>query len=497
MSAPSGAARRLLRDDEINYLTYGLRLEMSARLQKRTLQRLCEWYEEGRLLSEPTPVRQLIHSLMASSEILVRRWAIKALALIGHPDDFQRLIDRLRVEEDSEAQTWGITGLIKNAEDRGLKAICDMAGLENSSAITLAARLYAPNSWIAAQSDHPRISLDTDELTLKWATFLIGYGKAPEDLFHPHFSNEIFLGELNAHDSPDISEYSIWGLWVRPEFGAGYSKIPLSDAKKHPESVRKWLYRLGTKSPEAVGLDKDALSDLRRDSSARAREGLATGIADLEAAAFGMEVLDWYSAEPDEQVRENLLASMASRSGESADYSDAVEQKFADSAPDSLLRRRLLVASSGNALYARLKRIDVAEARAKQGLLEYGAGPVVMGDMYMNSPSLKVGGDLISQNVSVGDMIGSANAAVQNLQQNDRATAAVLEQVLALLSSAAAADGAKEIADAVKEVAQAPSPENKRTLVERLKSFGAKASAAGSAIGGIDKVIEAVQAITS
>ena len=91
----------------------------------------------------------------------------------------------MKVEDDAEAQTWGVTGLVKNAEGRGLREICELAGLGTSSAISLAARLYAPASWLAAHADDTRISLDNDDLTLKWAIFLIGYGKAPEDLFHP------------------------------------------------------------------------------------------------------------------------------------------------------------------------------------------------------------------------------------------------------------------------------------------------------------------------
>jgi hypothetical protein len=485
----------LLRDGEINYLNHGLRLEMPPALQKRTLQRLCEWYEHGRRMADPTHSRQLIHSLMASPDILVRRWSMKALALIGHPDDFQRIVARLRVEDDLEAQSWGITGLVKNARDRGLKDLCEIANLPNSSAFTLAARLYAPHSWIANYTEAPRISLDDDELTLKWATFLIGYGRAPEDLFHPKFSNEVFLGELNAHDAPDISEYSVWALWERPEFGAAYSKIPLEEAKGHPESVRKWLYRLATKSPDQAGLDPEGLAELRLDPSARAREGLALGVSDLAPSDFGREVLDWYTVEGDAQVRENLLVSMAARSAELADYSDAIEQQFAKEAADSPTRRRLLAASEGLPLYSSLRGLDIAAERARQGLLEYGQSVLVMGDYKVSGPTLNVGGNLQAQNLAVGDMINSANAAVQQLENSDRATAQVLQQVLSMLAAARYDAGRADVAAAVQQVANAPTPESKKTLIDRLKAYGATAAAAGTAIAGIDKVITAVQGL--
>lgn len=491
----SAPGRILLRSEEVAYLEYGLRIDASPPLQKRTLQRLCEWYEQGRRLPNVALVRPLLHSLMGSPHTLVRRWSIKALALIGHIDDFQRIVDRLRVEEDVEAQTWGVTGLVKHAQDRGLKELCEMANLPNSAAMTLAARLYAPADWIADHTEQPRISLDDDELTLKWAVFLIGYGRAPEDLFHPRFSNEVFLGELNAHDAPDISEYSVWALWERPDFGAGFSKIPLIRAREHQESVRKWLYRLATKSPEQAGLDPDALSVLRQDDSSKAREGLAQGVVDLSPVLFGRGVLDWYSTEPDSQVQENLLVSMAAASATDADYADAVQERFGREQPDSLLRRRLLAASVGLPLFADLRKRHAQDEFARQGLLDYGNATIIMGDLNMSGPSLNVGGNLNAQNIAVGDMINSANAAVQQLERSDAGAAEALQQVLAMLRQSNVADEGGAVASAVQKVAEAPTTENKRTLVDRLKDYGAKAAAIGTVVGGLDKAMEAVQGL--
>jgi hypothetical protein len=432
---------------------------------------------------------------MGSQHVLVRRWSIKALALIGHVDDFQRIVDRLRVEEDVEAQTWGVTGLVRHARDRSLKELCEIAGLPNTAAVSLAARLYAPTEWINEQREHPRISLNDDDLTLKWATFLIGYGRAPEDLFHPRFSNEVFLGELNAHPAPDISEYSIWALWERPEFGASFSKIPLVQAKKHQENVRKWLYRLATKSHEQAGLDPDTLTSLCQDESSKAREGLAQGVVDLPTALFGGAVIDWYSLEPDPQVSENLLVSMAAASASDSDYADAVQERFGREQPDSLLRRRLLASSVGLPLFAELKKLDAKDQIARQGLLEYGPAAIIMGDVNVSGPSLSVGGNVTAQNIAVGDMINSANAAVQNLSRSDAGAAEVLQQVLVMLQQSNVADEGGAIATAVKNVAEAPTEQNKRTLVERLKDYGAKASAIGTAVSGLDKAVEAVQGL--
>ena len=489
---------RLLQDSEVNYLRYGLRLDAPEVLQKRALQRLCESYEAGRRIASPSEVRQLIHSHLGSKNVLVRRWAIKALALIGHNDDFQRIVDRLKVESDVEAQSWGVTGLVKNARGRKLNEICRIAGLPNTSAFALAARLYAPTSWIAANVETPRISLTDDELTLKWAVFLIGYNKAPEDLFDPRFSNELFLGQLNAHGASDISEYSIWALWKRPEFGGAYSKIPLSAASNHPESVRKWLYRLATKSPVQVGLDPDRLAELRQDDSDRAREGLALGIADLDPQRFGFEVLEWYTVESNAQVRENLVASMASISDRNTDYEDIVETHFGLEQADSPMRSRLLAASEGTPLYNKLRRVDVESSRDRQGLLDYGSRLInVEGDLIVTAPTLSIGGNLNAQNVAVGDMINSANAAVQQLERSDAGTAHALQQVLGMLTASKSAQRGDEVAAAVQEVAKAPTPANKATLVDKIKAYASGASAAGTLIEGVEHLIHAVQQAAS
>ena len=488
----------MLQDSEVNYLRYGLRLDAPEVLQKRALQSLCESYEAGRRISSPSEVRQLIHSHLGSKNVLVRRWAIKALALIGHSDDFQRIVDRLRVESDVEAQSWGVTGLVKNARGRKLNEICRIAGLPNTSAFALAARLYAPTSWIAANVETPRIALTDDELTLKWAVFLIGYNKAPEDLFHPRFSNELFLGQLSAHGASDISEYSIWALWKRPEFSAVYSKIPLSAAFNQPESVRKWLYRLATKSPIQAGLDPDLLAELRQDDSERAREGLALGVADLDPNKFGSEILEWYTTESNAQVRESLVAAMASINDRNIDYEDMVENHFGREQADSPVRSRLLAASEGTPLYNKLRRVEVQSIRDRQGLLEYGSRLInVEGDLIVTGPTLNVGGNLSAQNVAVGDMINSANAAVQQLERSDAGAAHALQQVLGMLTASKSTQGRDEVAAAVQEVAKAPTPANKATLVEKIKVFASGAAASGTLIEGVEHLVHAVQQVAS
>jgi hypothetical protein len=140
--------RGRISETEENNLKYVLRLGNSERGIKKGLQELCNYYEGGKALSDPTDVRQLVHSHLHSQATLLRRWSLKALGLIGHPDDSVRIVARLRVEQDQEAQTWGAAALLRNADDQGVKEVCVAAGLEGGTAIALAARLYAPDRWL-------------------------------------------------------------------------------------------------------------------------------------------------------------------------------------------------------------------------------------------------------------------------------------------------------------------------------------------------------------
>lgn len=491
---------RFLEPSEVSYIRYGLGLDRDPTTIKRTLQSVCEHYEADRLLTDSSEVRQLIHSHLGSEHTLLRRWSIKALGLIKHPDDTHRLVERLQVERDAEAQTWGVAAILAGAHDRGLEEICQEAKLEKSNALILAARLYAPTSWIASYAADVRISLDDDELTLKWATFLIGYGKAPEELFHPRFKNDIFLGELNSHPSEDIQEYSIWGLWERPDYDASTLTLTLQNARQYPESVRKWLYRMAAQSPDLMRLDNDTFGALARDRSTSAREGLALGVRDLDPEIYGRRVVDWYSVESEARVRDILLSSMATQSRTNGDYRIAVAKKFEEEQPDSPLRRRLLAASLGTPLSTTLRKFEAQDSEAMRGLQlfqEYNVD--LRGGKMMSGPSFNAGGniDIKANNFVVGDMIASANHAVQDLSSDNADVKEILQQVLALVQQTDAPDEDKvEVASAAEAMAKNPTDQNRNGLIAKLLKYSSAVVQVGGLVTGITPLIESLQNLT-
>ncbi|MCO7727049.1 HEAT repeat domain-containing protein [Brucella intermedia] len=459
-------------------------MDNTPRQIKRALQDICGHYEAGRKFHDTVEIRPLIHSHLHGADILVRRWSLKALGLIGDPDDTVRIVDRLKIEQDREAQTWGTAALLRNARGRGIKEICAEAKLEKDTSLVLAARLYAPDSWLKSEAEAVTVSLDADDLTLKWAIFLAGYGRAPEDLFSPRHPNEVFLGELNGHPSEDIREYSVWALWERFEYDVRHLKIAKEDVSNHPESVRKWLYRLMLQSPHLNGFSPDVLADLRRDKSPSAREGLARGVVDLKDTIYNAELMDWAVEEKDLLVQEVLLCSLATRQTQDWDITSLIKSRFEAAGPGASLRKKILASAASSHLYPELRQIEAKDAFAAQGMSVFGGQqftllPGVGGITMNNGPIFNVGGNLSAQNFVVGDMINSAHGAVQKMDAGHAADKEVLELVLKFVGSHLPGDNGKEIVAAVEATAKEPSKANKERLLGLMKGLAQGTTLAG------------------
>ena len=407
-----------------------------------------------------------------------------------------RIVNQLKVETDAEARTWGVAALLKNADDRGVDAVCREAGLEAEKSLMLAARLYAPDDWLSKHYRPVKVFLRDDDLTLKWAIFLAGYGKASPEMFDPSHANEVFLGELNQHGTPEICEYSVWALWQRRDLGPSHVTVALDQIMKCPENARKWLYRLYLICPLENGLDADAFTTMRKAETSAAREGLALGVADFADRHFDSAILDWYEDELDEAIKETLLIGMAGHSSSNGDFADLVRQRFPNLPANSTSRARLLAATAGSELFSELRRIEYQLDLAQQGALFGGSGPIIFnkveGDVVMSS-KISAGRDINAQNVAGGDVFATANTAVQRLATDRSSEKALLTQVLDYASSGSVSpDEASLISNRVKAVAEEPTNANRIGLLETLKTVAEGTAAVGTAGAGLAGLIEAV-----
>lgn len=483
-----------IQPDEETRIILELKINNTPRNIKRALQDICEHYEKGRIFPDATNVRQLIHSHLSASDVLVRRWSLKAIALIGNPDDLYRIVERTKIEGDYEAVTWATAALFKSAGDLTLKEIQQRSGLDNDKPLLLAARLYAKPKWIEKNLKPVTVSIDDDDLTLKWSIFLTGYNLAPEDMFDPRHTNDIFLGKLFEHDTPEISEYSVWALWERSDFTDRHLSLEFDEARKAPDNVRKWLYRLFTQSHASNGLDYDIIQQLRMCDSSPAREGLARGLVDANHEKFDTAIIEWSGLESDQNIRQILLEGMARRADNNKTMFELASTAY-DSSNCLRLRNGIMAAAAGTSLYTDIKRREAAAGNDPQQTFNFisGANPQInIGDGNSMS-NLNVGGNLNSQNVTVGDMVNSANGAIQRMRVEQNSDKEILLAVVDFLNSNFSGSASSKDALAnVEAIANEPTQANKRKLLQSLKSLASHGVVAASVGGGIAEIIQLV-----
>jgi hypothetical protein len=313
--------------------------------------------------------------------------------------------------------------------------------LEQTVPIVLAARLFAHERWLRENDPGIVINVDrADPLTLKWAALLAGYGRAPSNLFHPSHENAILLGELNLHPAAEVSEYSVWAFWQNPQYEISDLRIPLHSLSHYPDNVRRWINRLITKDESFVSTNLGLFDHLWEDEATNAREGLALGIRQLYVPELDEHVLDWHDHESEDSIRELLLEHMAFSSPQSEHYSDIVQEQFLRAGRFSGIRKRLLAASEGKELYSKLRLIDLRDEVHSADLFipRQAEGPpiMIMGDVNVSPTNFNAGRDITGQNLVGGDMIGSANAAIQSMPSSQTVEQTALTELVRFLETA-------------------------------------------------------------
>ena len=183
-----------------------------------------------------------------------------------------------------------------------------------------------------------------------------------------------------------------------------------------------------------------------------------------------------------------LAEHMAADPLPSDDYVAVVSEVYERSAHD--VKNRLLSAASGKQLYGKLRKRD-----AKTAI--HASNSLFAETLIMAGPNFSAGRDINVQNLAVGDMINSANAAVQSIKGTEGAE--VLERVLefARSTSELREDDRRRIAEGAKAVAIAKSPENLNSLLAILKHVGEFGSLGNAALDQVQHLITSVGSMLS
>ena len=444
------------------------------------------------MIREPTRFRSTVLGLLWHGDILVRRWASKAITLLGlgTATNVNVLYKALSSEQDFENRAWLISAIGKLAIQSNVKKICEDAGIDYLKEYELAARLFSEQRFDSLGSKFIDIESDTNHALL-WLSLSEGYEKAPENVAHVTYDNVEIIRQLNSHPDPKVAEYSVWSLWQHPDRSAKDLFLEEEKYAVQPSGVRRWLYRLHAKDPEELLKRTDFLQSFYQDASREAREGLALGLRDVQVRQAQNEVVKWFTNEEDVAISELLYEHMARNSDGEKRFEALVVSKYTEEANDGPFRNRMLAAASGTSLLNKLRLIDLDESTNKL--------KSVIGEPH---PQLfSTGGTTTMVNVygNVGNLsLGDQKIRADKLIQDFSSSGISAETITEILKAAEANLGKVEregLAQEINKFADAPNQESAMSLKDKLTALAGTVNAGGKAAAAIDKLLEVLQGV--
>jgi hypothetical protein len=470
-------SRKILDTAEQELIGYYLSLSGQHTIVKSALQRLCFALENRFVLIQTQSFRQQVLGHLWSEDIFVRRWAIKAIALLGLGPSTRRSIisSRLPDESDFENRTWLIAAISKLFSEPSVKKICDDEGIDYEKEYDLSVRLFRDSSGLETIGTK-FVNIEKEgPLALKWFSLLEGYQKAPENLAHTSFSNTEMVRQLNRHHDAIVSEYSVWSLWQNPNCSAKMLSFKEDEISTKAVSVRRWIYRLYAKTPNLFVQKQDLFSSFTNDVGVKAREGLALGLSHEVLAGIEDLMLEWYSCEEDPEVRDLVLEHIAKNSTLDSRFPAVVTKEYRKYLAGASFRKRMLSSASGTALLNDLRKIDLMEDASK------------LRDEMASEPSLFNNGSTTMTNINITGSVGNFSTGnlkietekfKQSFKSSSPDSAAALNAILDFLSEDSALSEEEKAAIKADTKAMVDSPDAKKAatlkgrLVSGMRSLG-------------------------
>ena len=172
------------------------------------VQRACELYEAQRYFRDPSVLVEAARRHLSSTDVKVRRWTYKLVALLRASTLLEPLRAALEVEQDAENLSWAIAAFFRLApqKDRDLLIRQERTPFFNT-ALELSATLYDSQPGLDRRSVIDLKAFETDVLVQKWICLLTGYAGAPQHSVSKRFSDMELARNLVSHDDREIVEY--------------------------------------------------------------------------------------------------------------------------------------------------------------------------------------------------------------------------------------------------------------------------------------------------
>ncbi len=437
------------------------------RIAVKALQWLCKKLTDGFVLAEMTAVKSTVRLCLYRPSATCRRWAVNALTDLGAKDCVDVVLGMVKdADEDPDLLASIVAYVFASNTDKVANEKINSSGLEIDGTLLIAASQFSIKQ--KKRLVETRIPLENgSEAEFRAAVVLTGLGKAPEHLFHERHTNFTALSQLNLHDAPSVSKYSIWAQ-ARLKLGFSSLQVPTSKYESSEPQVRKWMARLLVTDEYHLRRELDFFDTCVGDDDENVRLEIALELRDNYVPEISKIVRNWMMRETDSEIRNTLQDHMASYAYMDGHYAALVVELYKRAAKKSPVRMRLEAASAQTEIYRELKKISWEQ----EGL-----------DLYSNDndqESRLIGRPTVSitnnnfSNSTIGAFANNGNIdadvikVVQGMGSSD--TRQVMEKVLALLVQLDSKKTTKQGEALVAEIAKKPDDKPAwRRLLEFIK----------------------------
>lgn len=298
----------------------------------------------------------------------VRRWALIALADVGKPDTCRHVIGDILKDFSNDVLTAAAAVATLRKLERTQEKLQALNGVD-PQVQTLATLQYHDNQ--------PQLSIEIDQAEpdiLKLAFLVVGFDRAPPNLFHPRHGNADIVGVLGSHHDSGVSQYSVWAIAENDNLNLENLGIPLRSIENQPSNVRGWMFRLIAADTRTAQAHREYIELGASDPEGEARFGLAFGMRDTYYDGLEPLALDWLSVETDPETQSALIDHVVRQSGRAPDYRAAALEVYQRFGPDTLERQRM----EYNAHAAGLPIFQEFRKIAYDGYSDLFRGPTIM-----------------------------------------------------------------------------------------------------------------------
>jgi hypothetical protein len=389
-------------------------------------------------------------------------------------------------EADPDLLVAVISCIFSQRPDVEASTLLAQGGVEMEGLALIAASRFSLNQkQRLVQTRIPLDSASPEEL--RAAIVLTGTGKSPEHLFHAKHTNALALSELNLHDVPSVSKYSIWAL---AELKLGYSSLllPVSSLESSPAEVRKWFLRLLFSDPYALRRHFELVRYAQTDKSTEVREEAAMELRNIYVDGLAPPVRDWFFNEIHEEARFALLEHMAAQSSFNESYRAITTEFYKTALLKSDTRNRIEAAAAGTPLFSELRKIALVEESRSlfSNDNEFSLGAKSLTTINQHFHNSQIGAVSASGSISAETI-----AAVQKIEDGDQRE--TLLKCLSLIGQISAPEVKQEGEKLVGALAEAPSQPRWQQLLGYLKGAREGMDAASGLAEGMDGLIGNVQ----